>query len=228
MESLPLLEQPAPRAFTIVELIVVLAIISILSVVVIIGQGSFDKTLTITDTAYTVALSVREAQTFGLSSRARSGITNTAYGVHFAAATPKSYLMFADVYPVAPGLTGSLICPGHPAASSPDAKPGNCTYDAAQNELVQSFTFNRGYTITNVCGHETSDGTARCTSTGYLTGLDVVFLRPNTDSVVTGITSGGTVGLSDAQITLQAPQGGSRLICVTAVGEVSVASSTCP
>lgn len=227
MESLPLLEQPSPRGFTIVELIVVLAIISILLVVIVVGQGSFDKTLTITDTAYTVALTVREAQTFGLSSRVKNGVTNTAYGVHFASANPRAYTMFADIYPAAPGLTGSAICPGHPAATSPDAKPGNCMYDATQNELVQTFTFNRGFTITNICGRDTG-GTIRCTSTGYLTGLDVVFLRPNTDSVVTGLTSGGTVGLTDARITLQAPQGGTRLICVTSVGQVSVASSTCP
>lgn len=231
MESIPPVATPlAPRGFTLVEMVVVLAIIVIITAVVLTGQSRFDKSLTITDTAYAVALSVREAQTFGLSSRTYSGNANTAYGVHFAAATPTSYQLFADIYPAAPGAP-SAFCPGHGAgAGSPDAKPGNCLYDAAQNERVQNYTFQRNFSIADICGHDPSQGNAQvCTSTGFLTGIDIVFLRPNTDTIVTGIKSlGGDDALSDAQIKLQTPAGGIRYICVTGAGEVSVAVSSCP
>lgn len=231
MESLPSLERvSSPRAFTLVEMLVVLAIISIISIVVIVGQGTFDNSLTITDTAYTIALSIREAQTFGLSSRNFNGATNAAYGVHFDAGAPRNYVLFADIYPAAPGSPSSY-CPGHTAAAgNPDAKPGNCVYDAGQNELIQTFTFNRGFTISNVCGHD-SGNVQHCATGGAgsaLTGLDLMYLRPNTDSVVVGLTGTSPLALTDAQITLLAPQGGTRNICVTSVGEVSVATTTCP
>jgi prepilin-type N-terminal cleavage/methylation domain-containing protein len=213
-----------PRGFTLMEMIVVLAIISIITAVVLSGNSQFDKSLTITDTAYTVALSVRQAQSYGLSSRTYSGSTNAAYGVHFGAVPVTTYTLFADIFPAAPG-SSSAFCPGHlAAAGSPDAKAGNCLYDAASGEMAQTFTFGRGFTISSICGH--SGVTLKCSPT--LTGIDILFLRPNTDSIVTGYTSGGPIPLSDAQITLSAPGGASRYICVTSVGEVSVSATTCP
>jgi len=216
------------RGFTLVEMIVVLAIIVIITGIVLNSQNDFNRALTVTDTAYTVALTVREAQTFGLSSRTYSTASNAAYGVDFASSTPKNYTLFADVYPIAPG-SSSAYCPGHTAGSgNPDAKPGNCTFDAGQSETLQSFTFGRGFQITNICGHDTGN-TFRCTSNGYLTGIDIVFLRPNTDSVVTGRTSGTFVKLLDASIQITAPSGsGTRYVCVTQAGEISVATSSCP
>lgn len=226
MASLPI-TNPL-RAFTLVEMIVALGIIGLVTAVVLSGQKNFDNTLTVTDTAYTVALSIRSAQTFGLSSRVYNGTNNAAYGVHFSTSNPNGYLLFADVYPVAPGVA-SAYCPGHTiAAGNPDSKPGNCIYDSAQNELVQSYTFRRGFTIANICGHDTGK-VQRCTNSGYLTGLDMTFLRPNTDSVVVGLTSTGNIALTDAQITLASQDSTSwRYICLTSVGEISVATSSCP
>jgi prepilin-type N-terminal cleavage/methylation domain-containing protein len=225
MESTP---SVTLRGFTIIEMIVVLAIVVLLTAVVVTGQNDFNKTLILTDTAYTVALSVRQAQTYGLSSRSYSGTSNAAYGIHIASTSPKGYQMFADVYPNAPG-TSSVYCPGHTAAAgTPDAKPGNCLYDATQTELVQNYTLNRGFFISDVCGKDTG-GVLRCTSTSYLTGVDILFLRPNTDSIVTGLRSGGNVKLTTAQIVVSEPTGvTSRYICVSSVGQVSVATTTCP
>lgn len=226
MESLPLLNSPRPvRGFTLVEMVVTLAIIVLITVVAISGQADFNRSITITDTAYTVALSVRQAQTYGLSSRTFSGTNNAGYGAHFSASTPNTYLLFADVSRALASVPA--YCPVG-TVGYPDAKPGNCLYDAGNNEVVQSYTFGRGFTISNICGHDTS-GVLRCTTGGYLTGLNVVFLRPNTDSIVTGLRSSGSVQLTDAQITLSAPAGGGvRQVCISKVGQVSVATSSCP
>jgi hypothetical protein len=227
MASLSFLKSRALPAFSLVEMIVALGIIGLITAITLNGQTNFDKSLTVTDTAYTVALSIREAQTFGLSSRAFGSTFNAPYGIHFSASTPNTYVLFADVYPVAPG-TSSSYCPGHTgAAGSPEAKPGNCLYDSAQSEVAQTFTFRRGFTLTNICGRDTG-GVQRCTTGGYLTGLDILFLRPNTDSVVVGLTTTGNLKLNDVQLTLSAPSGGTRYICVTSVGEISVATTTCP
>ncbi len=225
MESSPTVKaSSSPRGFTLVEMIVVLAIIVLITGIALSGQVDFNRSLTVTDTAYTVALSIRQAQTFGLSSRTYNGTSKAGYGAHFSITTPMSYLLFADV---AKPTEPPSYCPVG-TAGLPDAKPGNCTYDPSGSEVIQSYTFGRGFSITNICGHDTGN-TLRCTTGGYLTGLDVVFLRPNTDSIVTGLRASGNIQLLDAQVTLTAPGGdGSRYVCVTQVGEVSVASTTCP
>lgn len=227
MEPTPVLKDP--RGFTIVEMIVVLAIIVLVTAVALTGQSSFNRSLTITDTAYTVALSIRQAQTYGLSSRTVAGtsVTNAGYGVHFQASS-NSYSMFADISKAL--VSAPAYCPTG-TAGTPEAKPGNCLYDANNNEIVQNYTFGRGFTISDICGHDAQSPTiTRCTSTGYLTGADIVFIRPNTDSIITGLrSSGGNIQLLDAQIKLQAPTGGGmRYVCVTSVGEVSVAATSCP
>ena len=74
MASLPVLNRTRPAhaalaGFTLVEMIVVLAIIGIISGVVITGQSAYNQSLLLTDTTYTVAYSIRQAQSLGLSSR---------------------------------------------------------------------------------------------------------------------------------------------------------------
>lgn len=211
-----------------IELIVVLGIMILLTGVVLVGQGNFNRSLIVTDTAYTVALSMREAQTFGLSSRAYSGASNAGYGLHFDAAIPNAYVMFADVSRVAP--PDLSYCPTG-TANTPDAKPGNCIFDPTGNEVAQNYTFSRGFTITQLCGHAVG-GTQHCSVGGAvtdLTGIDTVFVRPNTLSVVTGRRNAGNIPLLDAQIRISAPNnGGDRYLCLTQAGEVSVSATLCP
>ena len=217
-----------PKGYTLVEMLVVLAIIGILSIVIINGQGDFNRSLLVTDTAYTIALSVRQAQTFGLSSRAFGGTNKAGYGVRFDMTTPKTYFIFSDLHDSGANFS---YCPiTH--SGLPDDKPGDCLYSSA-SEIVQNFTFNRGFTITKLCGREFgSPGTLRCStdSTNPIGSIDMVFLRPNTNSIISAKVAGGAYfQISDATIVLSAPNnGGSRLVCVSYAGQVSVATSTCP
>jgi hypothetical protein len=211
-------------------MIIALAIIGFVTIVAINGQTQFNRSLSVTDTAYTVALSVRQAQTFGLSSRTfGTSASNAGYGVHLTGTPPlKTYALFADVSKATYSVPS--WCPVG-TAGQPDAKIGNCMFDPGGSETVQNFSFGRGFTITNYCGHDML-GVSHCAKDAVpLTALDVLFSRPNTDSIITGIVSGNALQLKDAQIELTAQDGvGTRAICVTAVGEVSVAStmSVCP
>ena len=219
-----------PRGFTLVELIVVLAIIIIITTITITSQSQYNRSLIITNTAYTIALSIREAQSLGLSSRAftttaGSLVQNAAYGVNFQDATPTEYRIFADVN-ASPAYSG---CPTG-TANTPEAKPGNCLYDGAA-EILTSFNLNKGFRIYDFCGIRSSSGAAVCGSSSSWSGMNITFLRPNTESIMTMITpTGGIAGLNCAVIWVVPPGNATdkmKCIVVSQVGQVSVPQS-CP
>lgn len=212
------------RGFSLIEMIVVLAIISIITTIALLGQGSFNRSIILTDTAYTIAFTIRDAQSRGLASNVFSTVRNAGYGVHFSSATPKSYIEFADIVPSSPDSQGGL-CPNHVITTGPEAKPGNCVYSNS-SEIVRTFTLDRGFAISEFCGKDTS-GVKRCS--GYLEALDISFARPDTQSVILGIRSGSPIGLTNATVTLSSPDGtAQRCISVSQVGQVSVSTGTCP
>lgn len=200
-------------------MIVVLGIIIVITAIVISGQSAYNRSILLTDTAYTVAYSIRQAQSLGLASQSAatgggSLVSNAGYGVRFAGGT--SYTIFADV-----GGTDFLstsVCPVG-VSGTPDAKPGNCRYDAGTDQIVQTYTFSRGYTIGNICGK--SGSTLTCS----LASMDVVFMRPETRAILIG-PSGQSY--TCAEIRVQAPTGGDvRVVRVSQLGEISVDQS-CP
>lgn len=223
----PLKTRTVVRGFTIVEMLVVLAIIVFVTMVAITGQSSFNRSLILTDTAYTIAFSLREAQTLGLSSRVSNNLYDAGYGVMFSNQTPKSYVLFADTRPVAPGLSLGGDCPGHTQlVGSPDSRPGNCEYDVPATELVRTYTLNSNYRIAKFCG--VSGSTTHC-SDGTLETIHITFMRPSTNAVILGFSADGAsrYELSRATIYLSSPDGAAeRCIQVSSVGQIAVAS--CP
>lgn len=222
MELVPALKQ----GFSLVEMLVVLAIITIVTAITLNGQSDFNRSLLLTDTSYTIALSLREMQSLGLSSRSFNGtVQNAGYGAHFTPGT--SYVLFADTNR---STTPLSTCPAG-TSGTPDAKPGDCVYQATDG-LVQSYTFNRGFTVSRFCGTTVGASPQTYCSDGSpgISSLDVVYLRSNTtDAVITAQRSGSSVALAKAQITIASPDGGAtRAICVTQIGQVSVAYANCP
>ncbi len=212
------------RGFTMVEMLVALGIILIITAIVITGQSSFNRSLILTDTSYTVAFTLRQAQSLGLSSRKFSATQNAGYGVHFESGS-NSYTLFADILPVSPGSTQGGACSGHSIPSGLDAKPGNCIYDSV-TEKVTTYSLNRGFTISSFCGVD-GGGAQRC-SGSYLDSLDISFLRPNTQANILGVRAGAVIPLTSATITLMSPDGTqTRCVSVTKVGQIAV-GTTCP
>ncbi len=71
------------HGFTLVELLISVAIIMILSIALYVQQNKFDGAIFIQNTAQQIALSVREAQTYTAGSVNVGGQSGRAYGIHF-------------------------------------------------------------------------------------------------------------------------------------------------
>ncbi len=210
------------RGFTLIELLVVLAIIMVITTITLTSQGSFNKTLTLANTAYDIALSFRSAETYGIGSRVAGTVSNTGYGLHFNRAAQDSFTLFADTYPVV-GSSPSLLCHVPPTNDpiGPAAKPGNCSYDAGQGELVTDYALGNRITISNFCA---LSGTWSCANTGAISTMNVVFARPNPDPFIRTNVSSATA----ACIAVTSPQGGFRYVSVAASGAITANATSCP
>ncbi|MEI7720214.1 MAG: prepilin-type N-terminal cleavage/methylation domain-containing protein [bacterium] len=199
--------------FTLIELLVVLAIISIMTFVLLVQQSKFDSSTVLRSLAYNVALSVRQAQVYGVSVKESSLGTSVfaqAYGLYFnPAASPNSYLLFADAN-------------------------GDQRYTSSPDETVTTFKINNTYKVAEVCVIK-SDGTRRCSGgddssgAGTINTLTVLFKRPNPDAQLLGLKSDGTFVLGDfadqyinAYVQIKATDSTLRGIHISQTGQVSV------
>ncbi|HYF13004.1 MAG TPA: prepilin-type N-terminal cleavage/methylation domain-containing protein [Candidatus Paceibacterota bacterium] len=195
-----------PKGFTVIELVVVVAIMAVLTTVMIFQQRRFDSATLLRALAYSVALSVRQAQVYGTSVRevtqGSSTFAPNAYGVHFTSGDDKRYTLFAD---------------------SPTQSNGR--YDTG--EEVQTFTIGSQYSIVDFCGIVSS--TVRsCKSGGVgsggvqITSLTIYFRRPNPDARFLSSSSGQNY--ISAYIRLRGPGGATdtRSVTVGLTGQISV------
>jgi type II secretory pathway pseudopilin PulG len=210
----------------LIELVVVMAIITFVMVVVMTGQSSFNKTIILENTAYDIALTLRNAQTYGLGSRVRTneGViisTNTGYGVHFESATPSSLTLFADIYP-SPTTDENNCHVSRSFITSPDAQPGDCAYQAAQDQKVVEYTLGNGITVSDFCVFNVSWS---CSSVG-LSSLDIVFSRPNPD-VFTSTNGSYSKLITKVCLTIASPQGGTYFVSVDQSGRITASATSC-
>jgi len=216
----------AARGFTLVELMVVLAIIVVITTVVLTSQSTFNKTLVLANTAYDVALTLRAAETYGLGSRAVGSIANAGYGIEFQKSIPGSFTLFADSYPAAASPSSC-----HPTSdtSAPDAQPGNCIYDSVQGEKISDYILGNNITVSDFCAFAIGSWTCAVAQGGGLTLLDIVFTRPNADPFmsVNGVYS-QLFPVSRMCLTISSPLGGSRFVSVASSGQIIANALSCP
>lgn len=209
---------------------VVAGIIIVISSVVLTSNGSFNKTLILANTAYDIALTLRSAETYGLGSRiAPGGVANAGYGLNFKSATPGSFTLFADIYPPS---SSSSRC--HQAAdpSAPDARPGDCAYEADRGERVTDYNLGNGITVSNFCARASGGWSCANAHDGYgggLTSLDIVFARPNPEAYISvnGLYS-ALFRVTQACLTISSPQDSKRFISILTSGQITANAPSCP
>ncbi len=205
----------ARRGFTLIEMLVVVAIIVLITSVVLVNNNRFGGVVLLENLAYDVALSVRQAQQYGISVTGLSNPNFTAgYGMDFNMASPGSYILFADIPQngVYNGLyNGSYACPQTPTVGS---------------EFVQCSTISQGYGIIKLCVPAGTDA-ASCNA---VSEFEVTFHRPEPDANITiggtplvfGPDGHATNGQESARVVLQSPRGDTMSVVIDINGQISV------
>lgn len=195
------------RGFSLIELLAVTAIIVIISSIMLSNTPAFGGTITLRNLTYDVALSIRQAQTYGISVRkftptGSTGVFAQGYGVNFQLSSPTTYLIFADVN-----------ANGHYTGAA-----------AGVEELVKSFDLNQNFRMVDVCVTPVN-GTEQCAvTTGTFDRINIIFIRPEPDArirIATASTVYPTL-YQRARVILQAPRGDKMSVLVEATGQISV------
>lgn len=184
------------RAFTLIELMVVVSIVAFFSIVTLVSHQKFGDSIAINNLAYDVALTIREAQIYGTSVRTQDvepGSFDHAYGVRFRMSEPTQYLSFVDL---------------------------NDSNSYNSGELLDTYDIGRGNHIFDLCVEVSGGGSEKCASLGTLSAVHVTFKRPDPDA--TFITNPGYPLASAVRIHIKSPTGLEKVIRATKTGQISV------
>lgn len=204
--------------FTLIELLVTLTIFSILTGVVLFNQQKFNSTILLTNLAYDTALTIRQAQTYGINIKefnTGAGLNSSRfvpYGVHFDLSKPKSFTLFADLdYDHESNTLGGLYVPD---------QSGACL---ASNGCVNIKNITRGNYIFDICAEDVKEKVNSCRGGKSLSDLNISYKRPNPNAIIrfTGMAAGN--GLNVATIILAGADGESfRKVRVWASGLIEI------
>jgi prepilin-type N-terminal cleavage/methylation domain-containing protein len=184
--------------FTLIELVVVMAIATIMMTALIINQNTWNDQLAVNTQAYELVLMIRQAQIYSLGARedtAGSGDKfNIGYGVHFDQSNLNRYVFFAD-------------------------RNGNKKWDSG--EEIEIKTFNRGVTIEKFCGIRS--GSETCSNP--LDKMDISFFRPETRANLVFLNGGSNPApgfTPPATVYIRSLNGNRHKITVETNGQVSI------
>lgn len=188
--------------FSLVELLVSMAIVAVIMSVVLWNYSGFNDSLALNSAGQRLAIAVRQAEVYGLSVKevgAGSGNFNSAYGIHVSRTQMQGdFILFVD-------------------------KNANNVYDAGNgcgdplSECITDFQLGNGITVSNVCdANQCPPGDAR--------SMDITFLRPNPDAFIKFINPGGPMPGNSftGKIILTSPKGKTLTVDIEYTGQISI------
>lgn len=210
-------KQIASAGFTLIELMAVCGIMAVMAGIILANQGKFGGQVLLQNFAYDVALSVRQAQVYGISvQRFSNGKFNAGYGVYIdRSVSTTNYVLFGDNDTTTPG-------------GLPDG-----LYKEGLDDATQRISVTRGYFISKLCVPAGSD--ASCTGGTEVSQVDIVFVRPEPDALIGWRDNDVAKTLhqclpsraaancgSSARIVMQSPRGDTMSVLVYNNGQITV------
>lgn len=212
------------RGFTLVEMTIVAGIFAILTAVAVFKYGDFTSNLLVTNMAYEIALTTRQAQIFGLGSRGYTDGTekvfNYPYGVFFNMRDgstgelneTKRFAFFVD--------RNQDNEPGYGQCNTSSGN-GDCVC-GTNDECIEQLTLQRNIKITEL---RVSAGVGVCEADS-VDKLAVTFKRPSPEARI----EWQTYNLDDyefAQIKVEARNSGIKpaYVLIRKNGQISVNSN---
>lgn len=207
------------RGFTLLELMVVITIVVVVTALILVRQTQFNSSTLLRSLAYSVALSMRQAQVygttiFGIATAPGSCVGGTysggncfaaAYGVFFSGGDRVRYSLFGDLN-------------------------NSGKYDSGDG-IIQTFELGTGYQLSRFCAGRSSNGSQECwlsDGSGSVSELSIVFKRTNPDACFATNTnpstcsSGGTELYSSSSVQITSGTGDTRTVIVTTTGQIAV------
>lgn len=196
------------RGFSLIELLVVVSIFLIVTTITLFKQSKFSSDILITNTAYEVALTIREAQVLGVGSKQQSFENRKqAYGVYISSSSVGvengDYLQYSE---------------------SPENDVYSFFYDS-NNENFQilgsGIHLTRSQKFKKFCVTNASNET-KCSD--ELSALNIAFVKPNLDSKILAKDLNQQTGeYRSAEIVIESSLGDKcRTIDINSVGQIAI------
>lgn len=222
--------------FTFIELITVVAIMILIGSVTLFKHSKFSSDILITNAAYEVALSIRQVEVFGLSSKGVGSQYRAGYGIHL---NPSLALgEYTD------GRSSYATFFNNPSADYDVGENADFTYQYSDDhQLIDRLMLSQGQKIVKYCARNSSTRVWECWSSPTLNDspdishtvvptlvMNIVFVKPNPEAHITvgNIISGNIYSYNastydKAKIVVQSTLGDKcRSISVSVSGQISV------
>ena len=194
-----------PQAgFTLVELLVTFAIITIVSSVILVRFNTFDSVVVHDAVAFQVLSTVREAQVFAASTIEGSADFRNAYGVHFVKGS-NQFVLFEDT-------------------ELHSFNPGGRTEFTAGDNVLQTYTLADGFVVSRIDARN-KGGNFVPGHTGFddLDFMTISFIRPVLQTRYDGSgTDANDRNIGSALISIENSSGEVRVVEVVKSGQMFV------